>query len=1165
MVVPIAAVMILSGLGIVGLINADLPAYSSSAYAQRADAVASLNGQMTVLPNSAGALPPGAHLVAPIPPGQMITFNIELAISPTSGWSAYAQELETPGSAEFHHTMSLTQFFQRFGPSPASVQLLLSYFQQEGLAVTPTDGPLLYTITGPASSVDLALAITLGTYEDNGARGMVPNVDPSLPSSVAADVESFHGLNTLDGPHPADLYSHPLSAPTCNAPSCITPTVMRTFYNETSLITTYSGSDEIGLSEMCDPLEPSSDFVPDVNTFDGYYGLPAPTITFIGDGATNCTSTGYPGWGAETDLDIQWAHSMAPSAPLLVCLDTTDPADCDQTFVNDDIPIGSNSWGGPWSVASIWSAAMAAGVDLLASSGDTDKYSSSTTTLFPASEPDGLAIGGTCVDPGTGGVYGSEGGWGESPCSHASGEGAGGGCNADNAPASYQIGTPGYPGVCTTSERGVPDLSMDADPGTGVILVSAGVEQENGGTSLACPMWAAVLDVSFQASGFTGFVDPYVYAFAKGADASKIYHDVTTGGNGYPATVGWDPVTGIGTPNIGGFANALSGVSLNFSVGLRASPATLTVGGTVYAQAIPVHGTPAYTYQWKVNGTAAGSAPNSAYWNWTPAHPATYLLSVQVKDSTPSYANSSSVTIVVNPVNPQHYTVDFFVSPTTCSITFNSSSHTSGGSGSYLAGQYTADASTCTNYEFHQWNSTGGVTVVTSTSSISPVTVASNGTLTAWYLWTGKKVVSGLVSFVVSPSKCEPITFDGQNENNGSSGTFTAGNYTADASACTSYTNPQWTASGALQITSGSANPATVWVKGNGTLAVTYTYVPPVTVLYLVNFIVSPVGCGPVSFNGTSQPSGSSAQFRAGTFPGHALSCSSYAFSNWTFKPTSGTAQVYATAWVNVSISSNGTLTSAYVSQSPPPGTFYTVNFVVEPTSCGPITFNGSSQANQTQGSFLANSYAAVASSCTGYSFSSWTAVGGLALSGSTSSTITVTVSGNGTLTATYKASSKTPTLSSVQVSPSSLSLATGGSETFTASPVCSGGACPAGTTYSWSLTSGLGILSNPSGSSVTFTAGGAAGTVTLFVNATLNKVTEQSGGVVITITSSPSSGSQSLLSSPLFWVIVIVIAAVVVAVVVFALTRKPKAAPAPGTPYDPQANPEPPLYGYSQ
>jgi hypothetical protein len=93
------------------------------------------------------------------------------------------------------------------------------------------------------------------------------------------------------------------------------------------------------------------------------------------------------------------------------------------------------------------------------------------------------------------------------------------------------------------------------------------------------------------------------------------------------------------------------------------------------------------------------------------------------------------------------------------------------------------------------------------------------------------------------------------------------------------------------------------------------------------------------------------------------------------------------------------------------------------------------------------------------------------------------------------------PTLVSVAISPTGTTLASGGTQPFTATPTCTA-VCPAGTTYSWALTNSLmGSLSASSGASVTFTAGSTAGTVGLFVNATLNGITVQSSPAIIKIT----------------------------------------------------------------
>jgi YVTN family beta-propeller protein len=116
----------------------------------------------------------------------------------------------------------------------------------------------------------------------------------------------------------------------------------------------------------------------------------------------------------------------------------------------------------------------------------------------------------------------------------------------------------------------------------------------------------------------------------------------------------------------------------------------------------------------------------------------------------------------------------------------------------------------------------------------------------------------------------------------------------------------------------------------------------------------------------------------------------------------------------------------------------------------------------------------------------------------------------------------------SIVVNPSTATLTTGGTLTFSATPLCTGASCPSGVTYSWLLTNGLGTLSSATGSSVTFTAGSSPGGGTLFVNATFDGVTVQSTPTTITITTlsyvsvTPSSatlathGSVAFTASPL-------------------------------------------------
>jgi kumamolisin len=105
----------------------------------------------------------------------------------------------------------------------------------------------------------------------------------------------------------------------------------------------------------------------------------------------------------------------------------------------------------------------------------------------------------------------------------------------------------------------VPDVAADAAGSTGYFMVSQGNPQVSGGTSAAAPLWAALL-ARLMANGKTlGFFTPPLYqANAKTAGqplGAAALRDITTGGNataaagGYKAAVGFDAVTGWGSPN----------------------------------------------------------------------------------------------------------------------------------------------------------------------------------------------------------------------------------------------------------------------------------------------------------------------------------------------------------------------------------------------------------------------------------------------------------------------------------------------------------------------------------------------------------------------------------------------------------------------------------------
>jgi tripeptidyl-peptidase-1 len=111
--------------------------------------------------------------------------------------------------------------------------------------------------------------------------------------------------------------------------------------------------------------------------------------------------------------------------------------------------------------------------------------------------------------------------------------------------------------------RAYPDVAAF---GTSGYTVCNGIPSLAGGTSMSSPLWAGIISIlnsySINITGQTlGFLNPLLYKMAK--ECPKCFNDITVGNNkctenvctnqckGFQAACGWDPVTGLGSPNVG--------------------------------------------------------------------------------------------------------------------------------------------------------------------------------------------------------------------------------------------------------------------------------------------------------------------------------------------------------------------------------------------------------------------------------------------------------------------------------------------------------------------------------------------------------------------------------------------------------------------------------------
>lgn len=364
---------------------------------------------------------------------------------------------------------------------------------------------------------------------------------------------------------------------------------------------------QMGLPHMCG--EPGQACGADTPTFQHVYWNGKTEVKAPPPNSQSPGSQNRNAWALETSLDVEWAHAIAPLANIINV--TTNPAetqgvqgfpammDAEQFVVdNNQATVITQSFGATeegfgstqalMNLRHAFISAAAHGVTVLASSGDGGTANSKKTPVpnpstvpfptvnWPASDPLVTAVGGTylCTNPVTGvGVDSAdppancqanpgvrEVGWTNS---------GGGFSHVFDAPA-YQGSLPAGSTPIIGAMRGVPDVAFQASSRTGPLVYDtapgAGGWFIVGGTSCSSPEFSGLVAIADQIAGHgLGQINPTLYKLATGPNYGTDFYDVTTGENktdptipGYPATAGWDPVTGLGTPDAATLVPALA-------------------------------------------------------------------------------------------------------------------------------------------------------------------------------------------------------------------------------------------------------------------------------------------------------------------------------------------------------------------------------------------------------------------------------------------------------------------------------------------------------------------------------------------------------------------------------------------------------------------------------
>ncbi len=471
----------------------------------------------------------------------------------------------------------------------------LGYYEVNGETVRLANGTLsipasLAGVTAGVVGVNEYLATPELATRSTAATAAKPKQEPPPPAGYRnPPVCSQYWGQLYDTVDSASLYT-PYWRPLPYAVCGYVPSQLRGAYDVAGPVA--AGDDGSGVTVAIVDAYDSPTLLSDVQEYfklndpshpllsSQFLNLTPPTV----DDVTECDGSG---WYPEQALDVESVHTMAPGADILFvgaqdCQDTSLLAAL-TTAVTSGASVVTDSWddtlGDVFDDVSTHTAyddtfmlAAATGVSVLFSSGDSgDNFSSFGLAIpnYPASSPFVTAVGGTTLEINQDNQRAAEYGWSTAkqvlctpnttncdsattPASSLAYDyGDGGGTSYYYTEPYYQV--PVVPADLALRNdalfgpvpaRVLPDISMDADPQSGMLI---GLTQtfpngtyysqfKEGGTSLASPLLAGVIADADQAAGISlGFLNPVLYK--ADLDNGSAFYDILAPSNPDSAAV----------------------------------------------------------------------------------------------------------------------------------------------------------------------------------------------------------------------------------------------------------------------------------------------------------------------------------------------------------------------------------------------------------------------------------------------------------------------------------------------------------------------------------------------------------------------------------------------------------------------------------------------------
>ncbi|KAJ7625518.1 subtilisin-like protein [Roridomyces roridus] len=524
--------------------------------------------------------PKGFTHVGAAPESQSFKLRIALASNNVSGLETTLLDISNPSSPNYGNHLTKDEVNTFLAPTDEAVTAVQRWLTKNNItaAVSGSAGDWLSANVTVAQANSLLSANYQTFQHDASGKTYARTLAHSVPATVSPFIAAIHPASSFNNPVSSRPVLSVLGGKTVDARaiprSCatsVTPACLQALYGIPTTPATQA-SNSIVIPGFIEQFAQKADLQSFLQSFRTDIDPATTFATQTLDGGKNTQGARFAGIEA---LDIQYTVGVATNVPITFVTVGENTQDGDlggfldivnAVAAEDAVPqVMSTSYGENESDLSIglatklcnaYMALGARGTSVLFASGDGGveggqaQQCSVFQVAFPAGCPYLTAVGSV---------------HGVAP-EIASDFSSGGFSNVFGTPDYQATAVAGYlktlgntnKGLFNTSGRAYPDVSAQ---GENVQIVSGGSTGGVDGTSASSPIFASVIGLindELIAGGKSplGFLNPWLYANA------AAFNDVVDGSNpgcgtdGFPALAGWDPVTGLGTPNFAAMRTA---------------------------------------------------------------------------------------------------------------------------------------------------------------------------------------------------------------------------------------------------------------------------------------------------------------------------------------------------------------------------------------------------------------------------------------------------------------------------------------------------------------------------------------------------------------------------------------------------------------------------------